>query len=93
MSYLIAYPGLGDPTAGDVLVVGCPLVPSSCILLQRQQCAPTVAGRVARTHAPWRGMNWQEAACGQAALTLLPWHHVQTSWGDVIFPKAGALGA
>lgn len=65
-----------------------PPAPAVC-----SHCGCALAGRVARAHAPWRGMNWQEAACGQAALTLLPWHHVQTSWGDVIFPKAGALGA
>ena len=100
-SHPIAYPGLGAPTAGDILVMGCPLMLSSCIHVPPSPSAPAawshggciLAGRVAGARAPQRGQGWQKAACSQAALTLLPWHCVQTSWGDVIFPGAGALGA
>lgn len=56
---------------------------------------PPSAGSVIPSwlRAPRRGQGWQEAAGGRAALTLLPWHRVRTSWGDMISPGAHALGA
>lgn len=94
------YPGVGARTAGDVSVMGCPLVPSSCLHLPPSPPAAwshrgrVPAGMVAGLRWwPGLGQGWQEAAGGQAALTLLLGHRVRTSWGDVIFGGAGALGA